>query len=234
MTPLMARIRAALGVRGDDAARRRAVAERLRRHPQGPIPARAQADREALLAAFRSRLEARQASVESVPDEGAAVAAVRIWLARHALPLAAVVTSELSALDWGAMRIEARPPGPEDRVGIAIADLGIAETGSLVFFSAAGAPITLAFVPETHIVLVPAARIHGPLEAIWAHQRAHFPGLPPRSVSLVSGPSRTADIEQTIELGAHGPKRLHVILVEAQSSPCAARWASAGANAERS
>ncbi len=219
MNPVMARIRAALGVRGEAPARRRAVEERLRRHPQGPIPARAQADRETLLAAFRSRLEAKQASVESVSDMAAAVAAVRSWLGRHALPLAAVVSSELSALDWGAMRIEARPPGPEDRVGIALADLGIAETGSLVFFSAPGAPVTLAFVPETHIVLVPADRVAGPMEAIWAHQRAHFPDLPPRSVTLVSGPSRTADIEQTIELGAHGPKRLHVVIIEAQSRP---------------
>ena len=183
MSPVMARIRAALGVRGDDAARRKAVQDRLSRHPQGPVPARARADRETLLATFRTRLEAGRASVGSVPDERAAVAAV------------------------------------QDRVGIAIADLGIAETGSLVFFSAPGAPITLAFVPETHIVLVPADRIKGPLEAAWDYQRAHFPDLPPRSVTLVSGPSRTADIEQTIELGAHGPKRLHVIIVGDQSSP---------------
>ena len=219
MSPVMARIRAALGVRGDDAARRKAVQDRLSRHPQGPVPARARADRETLLATFRTRLEAGRASVGSVPDERAAVAAVQAWLARHDLPPEAVVAAGLAALDWGPLRIEARPPGPQDRVGIAIADLGIAETGSLVFFSAPGAPITLAFVPETHIVLVPADRIKGPLEAAWDHQRAHFPDLPPRSVTLVSGPSRTADIEQTIELGAHGPKRLHVIIVGDQSSP---------------
>ncbi len=234
MSRVLARIRAALGVRGDAPARRRAVQERLRRHPRGPLPGWATADRETLLAAFRARLEANRATVARVPDENAAVAAVRAWLTHHDLPLEAVVAAGLAALDWAPLRIETRPPGPDDRVGIAIADLGIAETGSLVFFSAPDAPITLAFVPETHIVLVPAGRVAGPMEAIWAHQRARFPNLPPRSVTLVSGPSRTADIEQTIEFGAHGPKRLHVVIIEAQSSPSVARWASAGASAERS
>jgi len=218
MTAVLERIRAALGVTGAEEDRRKAVAERLARHPPGPRPAIAAADAATLLTAFRARIEARAATVERVPAREAAVAAVQACLAQHGLASAAVLSGDLLDLDWTPLRVEARAPRADDRVGIASADLAIAETGSLAFFASPTSPITLAFVPETHIVLVPEARIVGSLEDLWAYQRAHFPELPPRAVTLVSGPSRTADIEQTIELGAHGPKRLHVILIGSQPS----------------
>ncbi|MFQ5347276.1 MAG: lactate utilization protein C [Rhodothalassiaceae bacterium] len=219
MTAVLERIRRALGVTGAEADRRKAVAERLARHPPGPRPAIAEADAATLLSEFRERIEARAATVEQVPTRGAAVAAVQSFLAQHGLAPAAVLSRALEDLDWATLRVEARPPRPDDRVGIASADLAIAETGSLVFFARPESPITLAFVPGTHIVLLPESRIIGPLEGLWDYQRAHFSELPPRAVTLVSGPSRTADIEQTIELGAHGPKRLHVILIGSQPSP---------------
>ncbi len=51
------------------------------------------------------------------------------------------------------------------------------------------------------------------LEDLWAQLRARLDGMP-RAVSLITGPSKTADVEQTMQYGAHGPRRLHVILVE--------------------
>ena len=61
-----------------------------------------------------------------------------------------------------------------------------------------------------------ATRVVGAYEDAWDMLRAAEPGpfAMPRNVMLVTGPSRSADIEQTLELGAHGPRRLHVLLID--------------------
>jgi L-lactate dehydrogenase complex protein LldG len=104
----------------------------------------------------------------------------------------------------------------EDLVGIAEARAGVAETGTLVMASGADRPTTLNFLPETHIVIVPVARIVGTYEEAWDRLRGpHMTrGLLPRAVNWITGPSRTADIEQTLLTGVHGPKRLHIIVVD--------------------
>ncbi len=88
----------------------------------------------------------------------------------------------------------------------------VAETGTLMLRSGPDHPTTLNFLPDTHIVVLRAGQIVGPYEDAWAKLRAA--GDMPRAVNFVSGPSRTADIEQTIQLGAHGPRRLHIVLIE--------------------
>ena len=103
----------------------------------------------------------------------------------------------------------------EDRVGLSRALCGIAETGTLCLVSGRDHPTTLAFLPETHVVILSAADLVGTLED--AFVRVAEAGAWPRSVLLVTGPSRTGDIEQTILLGAHGPKRLHIVLVDEQA-----------------
>ena len=75
-------------------------------------------------------------------------------------------------------------------------------------------PVTLTFLPEHHLVVIPADAVHGDMERALARLRAiHGKGEMPRTVNFVSGPSRSADIEQTILLGAHGPRALHVLVV---------------------
>ena len=86
------------------------------------------------------------------------------------------------------------------------------ETGSLVLLSGAETPASGALLPQTHIAIVPASRIVAAHEDAFALMRAERGELP-RAVNFVSGPSRTGDIEQTIVLGAHGPYRVHVIIV---------------------
>ena len=66
---------------------------------------------------------------------------------------------------------------------------------------------------DTEIVVLRASRVVGAYEEAWDLLRAEI-GEMPRNVMLVTGPSRSADIEQALELGAHGPRRLHVVLVE--------------------
>jgi L-lactate dehydrogenase complex protein LldG len=89
----------------------------------------------------------------------------------------------------------------------------IAETGTLMLPSAPQRPTTLNLLADTEIVLLRASRLVGAYEEAWDLLRAELGGMP-RNVMLVTGPSRSADIEQTLELGAHGPRQLHVVLVD--------------------
>jgi L-lactate dehydrogenase complex protein LldG len=75
-------------------------------------------------------------------------------------------------------------------------------------------PAAASLLPETHIAVVPVGRIVKHMEDGWARARAEL-GRLPRLVNFISGPSRTGDIDQTIVLGAHGPYRVHMILVRA-------------------
>ena len=102
----------------------------------------------------------------------------------------------------------------DDRAGLSRAVAAAAETGTLVLVSGADNPTTLAFLPEAHTVLVRRGDIVPCYEDAFDRLRAIYgEGALPRSVNLISGPSRTADIEQTIVRGAHGPKRLHVVIL---------------------
>ncbi len=91
---------------------------------------------------------------------------------------------------------------------------GVAETGTLVLASGPDNPTSLNFLPDNHIVVIDAKDVAGDYESIWPRLREQYgEGLMPRAVNLITGPSRSADIEQTLILGAHGPRRLHVIVV---------------------
>ena len=93
----------------------------------------------------------------------------------------------------------------------------VAETGTLVLTSGPDNPTTLNFLPDNHIVVLDAADLAGDFETVLARLREKFgAGVLPRVVNMITGPSRSADIEQTLILGAHGPRRLHVIAVREQ------------------
>jgi L-lactate utilization protein LutC len=72
-------------------------------------------------------------------------------------------------------------------------------------------PVTLTFLGETHFVVLREADICAGFEDLWAAWRAR--GLDPRTVNMVTGPSRSADLGQVLQLGAHGPVALHVFIV---------------------
>jgi L-lactate dehydrogenase complex protein LldG len=88
----------------------------------------------------------------------------------------------------------------------------MAETGTVVLASGPDNPVTLTFLGETHFVILRADDIQAGYEDMWAELRRR--GLTPRTVNLVTGPSRSADIGQTLQLGAHGPVALHVFVVD--------------------
>lgn len=116
-------------------------------------------------------------------------------------------------LDWQSqdLHLSARHAHEADQIGLTGVFCAIAETGTLVFCSGEETPATNSLLPETHIALVPAERIVCTLEDAFQLIRTEY-GTPPRAINFVSGPSRTADIEQTLVIGAHGPKRVHIIV----------------------
>lgn len=200
--------------------------QRLAQPPRGPIPARTNGlDRKRLADLFDkyagevSATTMRVARLDDVPE------AVATFLASQNLPAEIAMAPDplLDRVPWSKrplLKIRQGRSDGRDAVGLSAAFAGIAETATLMLASGPGSPSTLNFLPDTHVVVLPASRVVGPLEDAWAKLRAAHPGAAlsgaamPRTVNLITGPSRTGDIEQKILMGAHGPRRLHIVIVE--------------------
>jgi len=100
--------------------------------------------------------------------------------------------------------------------GITGVDYAIAETGTLVLSSDGGNSLLVSLLPPVHIAIVRVQQISGGLDEVISKLSVERLGRnePTRSVSFITGPSRTSDVELTLSIGVHGPKELHVILVE--------------------
>jgi L-lactate dehydrogenase complex protein LldG len=209
---ILARIRKAQGRGGSGPSKAEldAVATYLRAHPRGTLPP-VEGD---FVARFRARAESMQSTTEEVAVEADVPAAVARYLKGGGLPRAGCVWPELAHLDWrsAGLALEPRAAKGDDAVGVTGAFAAIAETGTLMLASGPDTPSTVSLLPETHVAVVFAARIVAHMEDAWALAREELRQLP-RAINFVSGPSRTADIDQTIVLGAHGPYRVHVVVV---------------------
>jgi L-lactate dehydrogenase complex protein LldG len=191
----------------------------LREHPRGPQPA-ISGD---LKIRFRAMSERMASTVDEVPRRTDAPAAIARYLQAQSLGTEAVIWPLLADLDWQGAGVHAdvRPPRRDetlgsDKVGITGCFCALAETGTLVLLSGPQSYASTHLLPETHIALVPASRIVATMEDAFALMRAELGGVQqmmPRGVNMVSGPSRTGDIEQTIVLGAHGPFRVHLVVL---------------------
>lgn len=196
------------------------IEARVAAHAPGPIPARTQLDREGLIALFSTKLQGVAGTVERLGTMGEVPTAVARYLARHNLPAAIKLAPApmLAQIDWSKeplLRLSAGASDGNDLVSLTPAFAGVAETGTLMLTSGPESPTTLNFLPDDHIVVLPLSRLVGPFEEAWARLRAATGGgLMPRTVNLVTGPSRSADIGLVPQLGAHGPRRLHVLLVD--------------------
>ena len=210
---ILGRIREAQGRSGaPDAQERAAVAAHLATHPEGPRPG-SPAD---VIAGFSACAAKLTTSVDQVATMADVPQAVARYLEENKLPKNAVCWPELFELEWQAagIKIEARAAEGTDPVGITSAFCAIAETGTLLTLSGPRTPATTSLLPETHIAVVRSGRMVRSMEDAWKllrdEQGANFM---PRAANFISGPSRTADIEQTLVLGAHGPYRVHIVLV---------------------
>ncbi|WP_191085796.1 LutC/YkgG family protein [Roseococcus microcysteis] len=197
---------------------------RLATHPRHLIPARSRVARPEQVALFIRNVEKEFGTVRRVADAADIPAAIAEYLAAQNLPqrLAIAPHPELQGLDWASrpmLQVEARRGDPEDSVSLQHGYAGIAETGTLMLPSSPQRPTTLNLLPDTEMVFLRASRIVGAYEEAWdllraENQDARTGGFMPRNVMFVTGPSRSADIEQTLELGAHGPRRLHILLLD--------------------
>jgi L-lactate dehydrogenase complex protein LldG len=195
-----------------------AVAERLAARAPNLIPGRGQLEREGRVQLFAELAAAVMADVQRLEQLTDVPAAVSAYLRLHNLPQKIALAPEalLDAARWDSqplLRIRRGTAMESDATGVTLAVAGVAETGTAVLASGADRPTLLAFLPETSIIVLPADWIEGAYEQAWARIR-DLPGGVPRSVNFVTGPSRTADIAQKLELGAHGPKRLLILIVE--------------------
>jgi L-lactate dehydrogenase complex protein LldG len=215
-TEIFADIRRALGVTGAEAPRRLSVEDRLEHAPQSTIPARGQRDAVGRKALFRAEAERVFASVAEFVSPADVPVEVAAYLAERNLPARLRIGADpvLAALSWETAYLDVSEGSSNgaDPVGLSHAFGAVAESGTLVLVSGKENPTTLNFLPETHIVVVDAQNIVGDYEEIWRKLRAAR-GLMPRTANFITGPSRSADIEQTLLLGAHGPRELHIIVV---------------------
>lgn len=206
---ILARVRGALGATAE-ADRAVSVRDYLQSRPLSPRP-RTEGD---IIARFRARAIGLATTFSDVHHVREIPAAVAGYLRGHGLPLQAVCWPELQTLDWAStgLMVAARAATASDAVGITGVVCAIAETGTLMTVSGMDTPPVTSLLPETHIAVVRASQVVAAMEEAWQRLRSTLPEMP-RAVNFISGPSRTADIEQTVTLGAHGPYRVHVVWI---------------------
>ena len=192
--------------------------QRLAQHPRNLIPQRGIGDAEHRIAVFTEMMQAVGGSVEILDDVNDVPQAVADYLRGSNLPAHIRRGSDplLATLPWhrgGALEVVEGRAQDSDTASITRAFAGVAESGTILQVSGADNPTTLNFLPEVHIVVLEASAIFASYEEAWSKLREAFgEGTMPRTVNMISGPSRTGDIEQTIVRPAHGPKNMHVII----------------------
>ena len=218
---ILARIRERLDRSPEaEAAAQRTVADRLAGRRRGTQPKRIEQDDAGLLALFVDKAEAVDATVDRVGSADAVPDAVARYLRDLNMPAEAAIAphADLDTMPWAGstLALERRAARGSDRVSITRGFAGVAETGTLMMASGPDSPATLNFLPEVHVVVLAEGDIAGGYEDAWQRLRDAGRGMAkdlPRTVNLITGTSRTGDIEQTLQTGVHGPKRLHIVLV---------------------
>jgi L-lactate dehydrogenase complex protein LldG len=220
---ILASIRRGLGrgaLAGEAAAE---ISARVAEHRRNLIPARAAAlGSAARVDLFVAMAEAVQTTVSRVAEDGDIPGEVARYLATENLPAEFRMAPDpnLDTIPWSArplLSIQRGKAEPSDAVSLTPCLAAVAETGTLMLVSGEATPTTLNFLPDTHIVVLRASQVVAGYEDGWDLLRCRpgdGPQRLPRVVNFITGPSRTGDIEQKIELGAHGPRRLHVILID--------------------
>ena len=187
---------------------------RARPYESAPLPAAYRLPAAAnAVEAFAERAQLANAEVRFIESEADAPQAVAELLRACNLPAIVHVPPNASELPWDSapgLTLEHSAPGSDD-AAIAVAPFGIAETGTLAYPSRADAPASWHFRAGFEIALIHADTILANMEDVIARIGAN--GMP-STLNYVTGPSRTGDIEQTLELGAHGPKALAILIVK--------------------
>jgi L-lactate dehydrogenase complex protein LldG len=215
---ILGKVRRALGA-DSDPARHDIVEKRLSKPPKGIIPERGQASDAGRVKVFCAEAEAVHATVRKVKNRDDVPAAVAAYLRSKNLPAEIRMGGDrrLKAMPWDGQKsltVKAGASDGDDLTGVSHAYSAVAETGTVILHSGRDNPTTINFLPEHHIVVVDAQDVAGDLETALGKLRRKFGrGEMPRTLNMITGPSRSGDIEQTLLLGAHGPRSLHLIVV---------------------
>ena len=196
------------------------ILARLASGRRSPIPAPADyvapSAGKDLLCMFVRGLEKVMATNELISDASQLVESVEAYLQQHKAGRELVVTDAIrqaGLLENCSLQLLDAPTRGNETSAITMAYAGIAETGSLVMLSGADTPVTTNFLPDNFVCVLKVGDVLNDMESLWARM-ASEKRIMPRSVNLVTGPSRTADVEQIIQMGAHGPRRVHVMLLD--------------------
>ncbi len=220
---IFANIRRSLGVTGNETIRKAEVDSRIAAAPRGIIPARAQLPHDEQVELFKRMAVLAAATVAEVAGAEEVPQAVAGYLRDQNLPATIRMGADqrLAGMPWDRTSLDVshgRSDGG-DLNAVSHAYAGIAETGTLAMISGPENPTTLNFLPDNHIVVIDAADIAGDMETLWQRLRArNGKGVMTRTVNLITGPSRSADIEQMLLLGAHGPHNLHIVIVRPKAA----------------
>lgn len=200
--------------RGDLSSSEKAtLAKRFNEHPHSILSKRAELRHPELVHLFVSHAEKAEASVYHLATLTEASATILDYLQKKQIALNLCLSHDplLDVIQWHPEFILKKGlPDRTDLVSVTHSFCGVAETGTLVLLSSETSPTTLNFLPETHFVLLSTKNIVAYYEDAW--NRIRRSGLDPRIVNFITGPSRTADIEQTVQIGMHGPKQLCILL----------------------
>ena len=212
---IMARLRKRMPA--DAAARTAGAQARLAGGARGlaPVPAQARAEGAARQALFEEKLRKVDGTLTRLASMADLPAALAQELRARNLPRAIRMGHEpdFEGLDWQGTEVTRGPGRLEEPAALSRAVAGVAETGTLVLTSGPENPVTLTFLAETHFAVLRASEVAAGLEQVWEGLR-RAGAASSRTVNFVTGPSRSADIGQTLQLGAHGPVALHVFLIE--------------------
>jgi L-lactate dehydrogenase complex protein LldG len=210
-TAVMGRVRAALKVSGERKEQHASAEEYLRRNQRGPQPT-LEGD---IVQRFVDWSVRQASTVERIASNADIPAAVARYCDSINVPRTVVTWPIYAQLDWASAGVacESRPTQGQDKTGVTSVTAGIAETGTILITPSATEHTASVLLPDNHIAIVPAAQIVATMEDGYEIAKAQHGGQPPRAMHYISGPSRTADIAQTLVIGAHGPIRVHVIVV---------------------
>lgn len=205
---------------------RQAVRDRLSAKADNIIPARAQLPHAEQIELFKQMATEAAAELIQLNDISELPAACDNWLQQHQLnELVCASDTQLQQLDWSDVSFskQERTARVGDMAALTSSFAGIAETGTLMLYSRPESPTTLNFLPDNHLVVLHEKDILGVYEQAWKKLRQHCQDSNgqlkmPRTVNMITGPSRSADIEQTLLMGAHGPKKLVIFMIKSQAA----------------
>ena len=183
-----------------------AVNERLSVKPRSTLPTFSEDPTERLV----RLMESVEMSVTRVQTSNDVTNAVEEYINSEGLEGDVTVAPALNHFNWPE-RFRSGGASGTEATSVTPCLAAVAETGSVVLTSSGDTPATLNFLPDNHIVVVNESQIVNHVDDVWTMLRDEKNSA--RAVNFVTGPSRTGDIEQAIEIGAHGPRRMHVVLV---------------------